>query len=207
MFIALEGIDGSGKSTQIKLLEQYFIKQGKAVYTTAQPTGSNIGKLIRQAFKQEINLQEETIAALFTADRVEHILNTTDGILKKLSEGFTVLCDRYYFSSYAYHSVHVPMDWVIHLNAMAAKLCKPTATIFIDVEPAVTMQRLQATREHLEIYETTENQQKVKANYFKAFDLLQHDERIIIINGNQKPEQIFEDIVKQIEILTPSPTY
>ena len=61
-------------------------------------------------------MDNKAIAALFAADRLDHLLNEVDGIASKIEEGTTVLTDRYYFSSYAYHSVDVPMEWVIRAN-------------------------------------------------------------------------------------------
>ena len=120
-FIAFEGIDGCGKSTQVKLLSEQLSRQGHKVYITCEPTDSAIGKIIRSIFKHEMEADHRTIAGLFVADRLHHLLNKTDGILKKLSEGYTVITDRYYFSSYAYHGAHIDMDWVIEANRLSAE--------------------------------------------------------------------------------------
>lgn len=199
MFLCFEGIDGSGKSTQAKLLANHFIQQNKEVFSTAQPTKHIIGKLIRAAFSKSITLQEPTIAALFAADRLEHILNKEDGILKQLSENKIVICDRYYFSSYAYHSVHVPMHWVIESNKLASQICKPSATIFIDVNAETAWQRIQQNRASTELYETLENLKKVYLNYMQSFKLLQQQENIILINGNQSVEAVHNDVVSAIQ--------
>ncbi len=198
MFIAFEGIDGSGKSTQAKLLAAYFEQKGSQVVLTAEPTKHGIGKMIRSAFAKEITLQESTIAALFAADRLEHIQHPTEGMLSLLQQGKVVITDRYYFSSYAYHSVHVPMDWVIASNALAASILKPTINFFIDVEPQVAMQRIIATREHIELYETEDNLIAVRDNYLKAFGLMDNSEKIISINGNQSQKKVFEQILSHL---------
>src|SRR5687767_4680396 len=106
LFLAFEGIDGSGKSTQVKKLAHKLAEEGHKVCTTCEPTTGPIGKMIRDIFNHRMEGDQRTIAALFAADRLEHLLNKQDGILKKLEEGYTVITDRYYFSSYAYHSVH-----------------------------------------------------------------------------------------------------
>lgn len=201
MFLALEGIDGSGKSTQAKLLANFFLQQGKEVLLTAQPTKHAIGKMIRAAFSNQIKLQESTIAALFAADRLEHIQQPEIGLLAQLSQGKTVICDRYYFSSYAYHSVHVPMDWVIASNSLAASILKPTVNFFIDVEPAVAMKRISETRENIELYETEDNLKAVRSNYLKAFEIIGSNENVIIINGNQPQNEVFKEILTCIEKL------
>ncbi|HAL81034.1 MAG TPA: dTMP kinase, partial [Mucilaginibacter sp.] len=110
LFIALEGIDGSGKSTQVKLLTEKLEQAGHKVYTTCEPTDSPIGKIIRDIFTHKMEADHRTIAGLFVADRLDHLLNKTNGIIKKLEEGYTVITDRYYFSSYAYQSTHMDLD-------------------------------------------------------------------------------------------------
>jgi dTMP kinase len=199
MFIAFEGIDGSGKSTQAKLLADYFIQQGKQVELTAEPTKHGIGKMIRAAFSKEISLQETTIAALFAADRLEHIQHPENGMLNHLNKGKIVITDRYYFSSYAYHSVHVPMNWVIQSNSLAASILKPTINFFIDIDPKVAMERIVATRTNIEIYETEENLVAVRNNYLKAFELMANEEKIVFINGNQPQEMVFKEVINLIK--------
>jgi dTMP kinase len=201
MFICFEGIDGSGKSTQAKLLAEYLQQRSKVVFLTAEPTKHAIGKLIREAFNKKNTLEEPTIALLFAADRLEHILNPSDGILQQLKKKSFVICDRYYFSSYAYHSVHVPMAWVIENNKLAAQLCKPTATIFIDVNAETAWQRIKQNRHSTELYETLENLEKVYNNYLQSFEILKKEENIIVINGNQSVEAVHAEVVNAINNL------
>lgn len=201
IFIAFEGIDGSGKSTQIKLLEQNLLHQKINTYVTCEPTKSKIGLLIRDIFQGKENASHETVAALFAADRLEHILHKQNGMLAYLNKGYVVLTDRYYFSSYAYHSVHVPMPWVVQCNAVAANLLKPTCTFFIDVAPEVCMERILKNRTHTELYENVENLKKVRDNYFTSFELLKQNERVEIINGNQPPEWIANEIAQKMRTI------
>ncbi|MFI5196773.1 MAG: dTMP kinase, partial [Chitinophagales bacterium] len=112
LFIALEGTDGSGKSSQVKLLAEKLENAGHKVYATFEPTDGVIGSMVRNILRGGIKADNRTIAALFLADRLDHLLNETNGIVKKLGEGYTVITDRYYFSSYAYHGTHMDMDWV-----------------------------------------------------------------------------------------------
>ena len=103
-FIAFEGIDGSGKSTQILRLQKHLRGLGMRCYETREPTDSPIGSLIHQIVTGRIQADNQVIASLFVADRVDHLLNATDGICQKIENGVTVITDRYYFSSYAYFS-------------------------------------------------------------------------------------------------------
>lgn len=198
LFIAFEGIDGSGKSTQVKLLSEYLEEKGYKIYTTCEPTDSPIGKIIRDIFNHRLEGDQRVIAALFAADRLDHILNSKTGILKKLQDGYTVITDRYYFSSYAYHSVYVDMDWVIHTNSMSADLLRPDLNIYIDISPEISMERLKKGRSSMEMYETLENQKKVHTKYREAFDRIGEVEKVVVVDGNKSPDQISAQIIKKI---------
>jgi len=198
-FIAFEGIDGSGKSTLVKLLSDKLQQEGHKVYSTAEPTDSAIGSLIRNIFRGKLEAHHKTIAALYLADRLDHLLNKTNGVLKKMEEGFTVVTDRYYFSSYAYHGAHMSMDWVIAANSLCADLLRPDLTIFIDVPPEISMQRLSADRNTMELYESLENLNIVRKKYFEAFEKLKQEENIYISNGNRPLDVIFNDTWSQVE--------
>lgn len=192
MFIAIEGIDGSGKSTQAKNIAKRLQAEGYKVYLTFEPTDMRIGKMIRNILGGKEKADEKVIAALFAADRLDHILHETNGILKKLAEGYTVISDRYYFSSYAYHGAHMDMDWVIDSNKMAADTLKPDINIFVDVSPEVAMKRINANRETIEIYETLDNLKAVQSQYLRAFEKLKDSEHIIAVNGDETPEKVTE---------------
>ncbi len=198
LFIALEGIDGSGKTTQAKTLAQRLINTGHKIYTTFEPTDSLIGSIIRNIMKGRMNADHRTIAGLFAADRLDHLLNEVNGIVKKLEEGYTVITDRYYFSSYAYHGTHMDMDWVINANAMSAEILRPDINIFIDVPPETSMNRLNS-RSMIELYETLDNLHAVRKKYFEAFDKLKHEEKIFITNGNRSSEDIAIDIWNEVD--------
>ncbi len=205
LFIAFEGIDGSGKSTQAKLLAEQLTTEGHKVYTTFEPTDSAIGSIIRSILKRQTEADERTIAALFAADRLDHLLNKKNGILKMLEEGYTVITDRYYFSSYAYHSVHVPMNWVIETNSISAGLLRPDITVYIDVDPAISIQRLQANRASIELYETLDNLKKVKDNYTTAFNLLKNQEHIVSIAGNKAEGDIAAEVWEHVQKINSEP--
>lgn len=199
LFIAFEGIDGSGKSTQAKMLAESLQKAGHKVYSTFEPTDSQIGSIIRNIFNHSIEADHRTIAGLFIADRLNHLLNKTDGILKKLEEGYTVITDRYYFSSYAYQGTHISLDWVIEANSLSAELLRPDINIYIDVAPEICMDRLNSGRSSMELYETIENLRNVKAKFFESFEKLKSKENIFITNGNRPTEIIAADIREEIE--------
>lgn len=198
LFIALEGIDGSGKSTQVKLLSDNLKKAGHKIYSTCEPTDSPIGSVIRNIFKHRIEADHRVIAGLFVADRLDHLLNKTNGILKKLEEGYTVITDRYYFSSYAYQGTHMPLDWVIEANSLSADLLRPDLNIYIDISPEISMKRLNSGRNSIELYETKENLKNVRAKYLEAFEQLKFQEHVFVTEGNRSPEEIATDIWNEV---------
>jgi dTMP kinase len=198
LFIAFEGIDGSGKSIQVKLLADSLEKAGHKVYSTFEPTDSRIGSIIKDIFRHKMEADHRVIAGLYVADRLDHLLNKTNGILKKLEEGFTVITDRYYFSSYAYQGTHMPMDWVIAANSLSAELLRPDLNIYIDISPDIAMSRLQTGRSTIELYETKENLQQVSEKYREAFEKLSAEEAIYITDGNRSVELIAKDIWQEI---------
>lgn len=200
LFIAFEGIDGSGKSTQVRLLAQFLRDQGHKVVTTCEPTDSPIGKMIRDIFNHKMEADQRVIATLFASDRLQHILDKSHGILKRLNEGYTVITDRYYFSSYAYHSVHegIDLEWVIKINELSARLLKPDLNIYIDISPEYSMERLKKSRQNLEMYETSDNQLKVYNMYEKAFKRLNNDEYIVKINGEKSIEKVAQEIQARV---------
>ena len=92
-----------------------------------------------QCLTGRMNIDEYSISAMFAADRLDHLQNETDGLCHKIEEGISVISDRYVFSNYAYQSVSVPLEWLVQLNAQAAKLLRPDCHIFIDVDPTTAM--------------------------------------------------------------------
>ncbi len=201
LFIAFEGIDGSGKSTQVKLLSEKLKKAGHKVYCTCEPTDSPIGSVIRNIFKHRIEADHRTIAGLFVADRLDHLLNKTNGILHKIKEGYTVITDRYYFSSYAYHGIHMSLNWVIEANSLSTNLLKPDLNIYIDIAPGESMKRITNGRNTMELYETNANLRKVRKKYFEAFELLKDEENLFITDGSKPEDIVAENIWNEVKKL------
>lgn len=199
-FIAFEGIDGSGKSTQIQYLMEKLKENNIYYYTTMEPTDSPIGSLIHQIMMGRIKTDNKVIAALFVADRLDHLLNDINGLKAKIDEGTTVISDRYYFSSYAYHSVDMPMKWVIQANDQCKRILQPTVTVFIDVDPDVAIERIAKNRFHQELFEKKSRLVKVREKYFEAFKRERDNENIIVVDGNKQPAEIADEIWKKVQI-------
>ncbi len=201
LFIVFEGIDGSGKSTQIKMLYDKLSLLNMNCHLTAEPSKRPIGRMIRDVFSENLHMDNLVVAGLFVADRLDHLLNQHDGMLKMLNNQYHVLCDRYYLSSMAYQSVFAPMDWIIQSNALSRNLLKPDITFYLDADAELSLQRIHVQQRTKEIYETLDNLQKVRANYFKAIELFRDTEKIIVLNANDSPDNIAKKVWEEMEAI------
>ncbi len=192
LFFALEGIDGSGKSTQLQLLAGRLEAAGIPCLTTREPTDGPIGQLLRQVLTRQLSCDSRVVAPLFAADRLDHILNAGTGVLQALERGITVLSDRYYFSSYAYQGVDLPLEQVVEINRPCADLLRPAATLFLDVDPDLALERIARNRAGTELFETKDRLARAREQFFRAFDREREREKVIIIPGGQSVEQVAE---------------
>jgi dTMP kinase len=161
LFIALEGIDGSGTSTHSHLLKGFLESKGFKVYLTTEPSESDIGKLVRKYLKNE-NIPPTTDALLFAADRDLHY---NIEIVNKLKEGFIVISDRYIESSIIYQSVQsdkISVDWVKIINKFVGL---PDITIILDIDPKTALTR--KDNQDLEKFEHSVFLDKVRSLYIK----------------------------------------
>ncbi len=204
--IVLEGLDGSGKSTQIELLEQGLRRLGRRVLRTAEPTGSDAGALIRDALRGERTYTAAELAGLFLTDRICHNVDPESGIAKALAEGTDVICDRYYYSSFAYQSIGADLGWIMDMNLNCPQIARPDLCIFLDIDALSCKQRLDATREHLEIFERdAELMGDIRARFLEAFRLLRGRENIRILDAARPAGQVAEDIFRLVTALSPRP--
>lgn len=159
IFIVIEGLDGSGKTTQARLLTERLFKSHNAI-CTAEPSRGKIGSFIREScLYGEKRLPIEAEALLFAGDRIEHIKND---VCPALEGGQLVICDRYVYSSLAYQgSAGLSLEWIKTINIHAIQ---PDFAIFIDVPPEHVLERL---RRKKSVMETLETQKKVREVYLK----------------------------------------
>lgn len=195
MFIVFEGIDGSGKGTQSKLLKNWFQqksskKEGFKVFLTEEPTKTKLGSIIKKIIKnKKATLTPETQALLFTADRAEHVKK----IRQMLEGGNVVICDRYYFSTLAYQGASgISMDWIMLLNKFAIK---PDLTVVLDVEPAVGLKRIK-NRNSTSYFEKLKFLKRVRENYKKICSSF---ENAVEIDASKSIEQVHENIIKELQ--------
>jgi dTMP kinase len=198
-FIVFEGIDGSGKTTYAKRLKEYLSKGSEEAHFTFEPTKYVIGSLIRKVINKEIELNEQSIAALFAADRIDHVQNHEYGMLQYLNNGHHVVCDRYYISSYAYHVPHVSLPWVVEANSIAAGMLKADITFYIDISVETSLQRISQNRQQFDLFESKDRITLVRENYYKAIDYVGDSENIIMIDGEKSMEEVYQDIVAKVD--------
>jgi dTMP kinase len=197
-FYSFEGIDGAGKSSLINRLSKALNERGFEIESTCEPTKNYLGKHIREILSGDMAGDEKTIAALFLADRIDHITHPSYGMLKSFNESKIVLSDRYYMSSYAYHVPHVTLDWVIEANSICADLMKPDYTFYIDISVAESLARLTKYRDSLDLYENEERISLVRQNYEVAIERVGRFENIKRINGMRDKDAIFEEVLSII---------
>ena len=201
-FIVFEGIDGSGKSSQIRMLAEKLRADGRKVYITAEPTESTSGGMLRDALSGVVRRTATEMAALFTLDRVNHNVNPVNGIKKMLSDGFDVICDRYYYSSLAYQGSATDFEWVRSMNVCCPDILRPDVCIFLDVSPDVGLERIgKGDRGFTEIYEKRETLMAVRKKYFDAFSALSTTDNIEIINADRDFESISADVLRAVKAL------
>jgi dTMP kinase len=189
-FIVLEGIDGSGTTTQAARLVAELGRRGVNAVATCEPTPAPIGKLIRGALKRELTtdggsphaLPWTSMALLFAADRLDHVEST---IAPALANGTTVVCDRYVLSSLAYQSSTSPegeraLPWIRALNS---RVLRPDVTIVLDVPEDVARVRRESRGGTPELFEVRELQARLAQLYGRAEELLPGERVVHVPDG------------------------
>lgn len=197
-FIVFEGIDGAGKSTQIALLEKKLKERGINVVRTAEPTSSGLGGLIRDALNGTTPRTPYELAAMFLADRISHNQNHIYGIKKLLDEGTYVICDRYYYSSFAYQGIDADLNWVMDINLGCPEIARPDVCIFLDLDPEKSAQRISENRAFLEIFENTETLKKIRSRFYDVFELIHDRENIRIVDAGRSIDEIAADVYEAV---------
>lgn len=200
-FIVLEGLDGSGTSTQLDLLGNKLNEEEVSHYCTYEPTNNNIGAYIRKILKGDEVVCSETIAFLFAADRTEHLFEEKNGIISNINKNKLVICDRYIFSSLAYQSIDNDFNWVFNLNK---NFPLPEHLIFLDTPVDICQDRIK-NRDNTEIFENKLFQEKVYKGYIKSIDSFKNTQmKVHNIIGTLSPEKIFNsiwDIINSMPIM------
>ena len=205
-FIVFEGIDGSGKSTQVRLLGERLRFLDIRFHSTVEPTRNPIGKLIRDTYLSGlIKADERVLRCLFAVDRLDHITSEEHGLYTKIRNGINIIQDRGCMSNIAYRGPDMEIQDVleIHKGVFGDLIpLKPTVTIFLDVDPKISMERVNMERSKKEIYETIDRQVAIRAEYFKAMEILKAEgETFEIIDGSLYSQDVAKLIWDRISCL------
>ncbi len=196
MFISFEGLDFSGKSTQVSLLKNYLEENKKSVYLIREPGGTAISEKIRQLLldRKNFEMHSETELLLFYSSRAQLIREV---IRPKLKEGVFVLSDRFHDSSTAYQGYGrgLDLDFIGSLNKFVLGATVPDLTFFIDVSLSEIEKRKKLNSEiELDRIESSNDEfyRRVRNGYLK---LSETEERFKLIDGNRSIDSIFEEIL------------
>lgn len=191
-FITLEGLDGSGTTTQANLLVDALNNAGQTAEFTGEPTDGPIGKLVRQVLQGMLpGFDHKALALLFAADRLDHCKSM---ILPLVNSGGFVISDRYVHSSLAYQVEDAPLEWVQRINRFAAQ---PDLVIFLNVTPDTAMKRIEKRGLEREIFEKIEFQQRVMKNYLSAIKDLPQENKLML-NGENTKEEVHQAIIQRV---------
>lgn len=196
-FIVFEGIDGAGKTTQIKLLRDKLAARGIECYITAEPTDMPSGKLIREALSGRVKTTTAEMADMFARDRVIHNKDMEKGIGSHLERGICVISDRYYYSSLAYQGSELGFETVAALNLDNPDIRTPDICLFLDLSPEKSLERIGKRADTpTEIYENYDYLEKTRKMFFDVFDRLRaRGEHIEIIDASGSAEEISDKII------------
>lgn len=193
-FIVLEGIDGSGTTTQLGLLKTRLERSGVAHSLGCEPTTGPIGALIRSALSGSFDARPETVARLFVADRGEHLYGP-DGIVERCARGELVISDRYLFSSLVYQGLTCEPSLSERLNE---SFPLPELVIFFELDPDTAAGRM-GSRASLEIYENLEFQSQVAQRYRTVLSSFEEaGMKVVHIDAEARSEQVEEAVWKAI---------
>lgn len=199
MFITFEGIEGSGKSTQAKLLAGYLQDKGHTVALTREPGWGKVGGFIRQLMLEErtVEIVPYTELCLFCADRAQHV---SEFIKPRLDAGEIVICDRYTDSTVVYqgHGRRLDLNLVKKMAEASSLGVKPDLTILLNLPVKTGLQRLQQRgtiskmdEEPLEFHE------QIRQGY--AIESGNDRKRIRLVNASVEPQEVHREIVRIVE--------
>lgn len=185
LFIAFEGLDGSGSSTQVGLLTGRLKDDGYPAFETKEPTNNIIGGLIRGQLTHDWTSSMECLQLLFAADRAHHLHRE---ISPGLKEKKIIITDRYFFSTIAFGSLEIDKKWLMSLNE---KFILPDITFLIKVPPKECVKRMQSSRFELELFEQEQKLTKVWQTYHW---LSQEFKNVYVLDGTQSRAQIAGEV-------------
>lgn len=208
IYIALEGIDGSGKTTQVTLLKEYLESKGKAVVATSEPRkkDSPIGILIHQILQAKVKIPLEAMQYLYTAERIS---NHADVVYPALEAGKVVITHRCLWSNLPYGMLDKDLpdydsndariiDMVHGLLSLYHQFIVPDITFYLRVSAETAMKRLLAMGKQMEIYEKREKLEKIAKGY--EWEVKQFPNEFTVIDGEMDEDETFAQIKKVVDL-------
>lgn len=201
LFITLEGPEGSGKSTVIKLIEEYLKDKNIEFISTREPGGIEISEQIREIILNKNNtaMDSRTEALLYAAARRQHLV---ERVIPALEENKVVICDRFVDSSLAYqgYARGIGMDQVMEINRFAIDKYMPDLTIYLDIDPKLGLERISKNKDRevnrLDL-EKLDFHKRVREGYMIL--LKENPDRIKLIDASRGILEVFEDIKKLLK--------
>lgn len=195
LFITFEGIDGCGKTTQIKLLQEYLENKGYTVILTREPGAKGLGEKLREILlNYDGDVSSNCESFLFLADRAQHI----DTIIKPaIDKGTIVLCDRHIDSTVAYQGYgrELNLEQIKYLNNIATNGVKPDITFILDIDIDTSLERIGKGRDRME-NAGRKFFERVRNGYIEISK--QEPARVKLLNGKDAIETIQQEITEQI---------
>jgi dTMP kinase len=192
LFIAFEGVEGAGKGTQVKLLEEHLRSLGHDVLITREPGGTELGEHLRELLldPQTANVDARTEALLFAASRSQHVATV---IRPALAAGKVVICDRYVDSSLAYQgwARGLGEQDVLTLNVWATQGLFPDLVVLLHVEPELGLLRSTEAPDRMEL-EGGDFHAKVADAFLKIAE--EHPERFVVIEADKEPGLVADEV-------------
>lgn len=187
-YIALEGIDGCGKDTQLTLLKEFMEKEGESVLTVAEPDETNsVGQFLRSCLKS--GDFREAHAALFLADRT---ILTERTVIPALKENKVVLSSRSFLSTIVYQQEMWPKEWLEKIHQ--ALPVKPGLIILFDISPYLAMERMKIRGGTPEVYETRETLIRVRKAYLEYAGA--HKDEVLVVDASGTPEEVHAEVCR-----------
>ncbi|MFP3167180.1 MAG: dTMP kinase [Candidatus Nanopusillus sp.] len=195
-YIAIDGIDGSGKTTIANLLYNELSKRYNKIILMKEPYDNDLSKKIKEIILKEHEKNFDNgylLALLFTADRsIKNI-----DLKKYLNNNYIVISDRSIYSTFSYQILYegISIEW---LKCVSKYIIRPDITFILDVDPKIAVERINSRGKNITSYENIEVLRKVRENFLKLKEIFPND-NIIYIDGEEKPEKILEKILNIIE--------
>lgn len=197
LLITLEGLDGTGKSTQQQALAEFLQHQGFTCLCTREPGGTDLGKHLRHLLLHSQDLDPITELLLYAADRAEHVAQV---IRPALNSGTMVICDRFIDSTLAYQGYgrNLPQDWIRNLNHMATQGLRPDLTLWLDLPLELALTRIQDNRQQDRIEQAEKTFHERVLTGFQSLAQAEPD-RIYRIDASGSPTQVKERIQDHVK--------